>query len=44
MLLKVLIVRSTTQKDESLSASVGTSMYVMRGPEMYYYRLVERTS
>ena len=37
MLLKALIVRSTTQKDISLSASAGTKL--LRGSEMHSYRL-----
>ena len=37
MLLKALIVRSTTQKDISLSAPAGTKL--LRGSEMHRYHL-----
>jgi hypothetical protein len=37
MLLKALIVRSTTQKDIILSAPEGTEL--LRGSEMHRYRL-----
>jgi hypothetical protein len=39
MLLKALIVRSTTQKGESLSAPTGTRIAIMRGPAMRSYGL-----
>jgi hypothetical protein len=39
MLLKALIVRSTTQKGESLSAPTGTRIVNMRDPEMCCYDL-----
>ena len=39
MLLKALIVRSTTQKGESLSAPTGTRIAIMRGSAMRFYGL-----
>ncbi len=39
MLLKALVVRSTTQKDESLSVCARTALFSLRNPEMSYYRL-----
>jgi hypothetical protein len=39
MLLKALIVRSTTQKGESLSAPTGTRIANMRGSSMCCYGL-----
>jgi hypothetical protein len=39
MLLKALVVRSTTQKDESLSDTAGRFLYSLRRSEMSYYLL-----
>ena len=39
MLLKALVVRSTTQKDVSLSGTAGIVLLCLRNTEMSYYHL-----